>query len=205
MHPFWCKGCFLIGVEMTLANWKKMPRALFAKAWVTTGHITKEKMMEVSGITAEEWSNCSLLMDPSNLADHLGEAAEEPSVQELVQNGQFKRKRVIWLISPRGDAEASAILPACLQFPLEKRLSNHLFLKAAGTANLKALSTVVISRRGSKEVSAEMLRKHFTSNDDGTKALKPTAPTRSVKEHWVLSYSLLQLFWLHFDFFFEFC
>ena len=174
---------------MTLANWKKMPRALFAKAWVVTGHITKEKIVEVSGITEEEWSNCNLNGHLCDLADHLGEeAAEEPSVQELVQNGQLKRKRVIWFISPKDLADAAAILPACLQFPLEKRLSNYLYCKATSTTTLKPLSTVVISRRA-KEISADLLKKHFTSNDDGTKTLKPTAPPRSVKEQGALIFT----------------
>lgn len=41
-----------------------MPSVLFAKAWVTTGHIDKETAMAHGNFTEEQWLHASMLDDP---------------------------------------------------------------------------------------------------------------------------------------------
>ena len=160
------------GVEMVLANWAKLPRTLFAKAWVTTGHVSKEKMMEVANIDEAEWEACNIQGDGSGLITHLGPlASDEPSIEELIQNGAMKRKRVLWTISRSSSEEPSAVLPGSLVWPVERRLSSFLFAQASAESDsLKTWTTIVISRRAGKEVSTDLLRKRTKVNADGTRA-----------------------------------
>ena len=74
-----------------------------------------------------------------------------------------------------------AMLPACLIFPLEKRLSNFLFAKSQNL-NPNASCSVIISKKGAKEMSPEMLKKYTKQHPDGTRTLKDDAPARTQKD-----------------------
>lgn len=140
--------------------------------------------MQITNITEQEWNECSLYDDPADFREHLGvDAAQEPSLEELIEYGAGKRRRVVWQVSSKGSTIPSAQLPASLVFPVEKRIANYLFAKASDAGvPLKSKSTVIISRRLSKEISAEMSRKHTTYNDDGTRELKESTPNRTKKD-----------------------
>lgn len=170
------------GVETVLENYKRLPRALFAKAWVVTGHVTREKMLEVSGLSEEEYENCSLLQDPAGLSEILGvENCSEPALEELIYNGALKRCRTIWLLSTHYAEQPLAGLPACLVHPVERRIANFLFARSQNL-NPKRKSTVIISRRSSKEISPAMIVKHTVQQDDGTRKLKQDIPARTAKD-----------------------
>ena len=171
------------GIMMVLENWNRLPKALFAKAWVKTGHVSKEVMMQKAGITEEQWQSCSILEDPAQFFDVLGvENSSEPALQELIQNGARKRFRVVWLVSTlRPDFQEMAVLPGCLTFPVEKRLSNYLFATAQGVA-CKSKSTIILSKRSSKEISPDMVKKHTVMHANGTRTMKEDAPARTLKD-----------------------
>ncbi len=174
---------------MVLANWAKLPRTLFAKAWVTTGHVSKEKMMEVANIDEAEWEACNIQGDGSGLITHLGPlASDEPSIEELIQNGAMKRKRVLWTISRSSSEEPSAVLPGSLVWPVERRLSSFLFAQASAESDsLKTWTTIVISRRAGKEVSTDLLRKRTKVNADGTRAFMADVPNRTLKDCFIIT------------------
>ena len=175
-----------LGIEMCLENWRRVPRALFAKAWVTTGHVTKERVMEAGNITEEQWESCKILDDPLGLFHFLGlRAADEPSLEELIENGRKKRRRVVWVIACRNPADGMGLLPASLVHPVEKKLCNYIFQAAGGServAPLKQIATVLVSRRSARECSVEMLRKHTVLKENGARVLKEDAGARAVKE-----------------------
>lgn len=170
---------------MVLENWRRIPRALFAKAWVVTGHVTKERILQISKITEQEWNECSLYDDPAEFREHLGlDAAQEPSLEELIEYGAGKRRRVVWQVSSKGSSIPSAQLPASLVFPVEKRVANYLFAKASdASVSVKTKSTVIISRKLSKEISAELSKKYTIQCDDGTRELKECTPNRTKRDH----------------------
>jgi len=168
---------------MVLANWRRMPSVLFAKAWVTTGHIDKETAMAHGNFTEEQWLHASMLDDPLGLAEFMGfEAGEEPSIEELIANGEKKRCRVVWLLDCKDPSQGNAILPVSLLHPVEKRMCQYLFLKAKGDRPPRSKETIVLSRRSSKEVSLEVLRKHTDMRRDGTRKLKEAVPARTLKD-----------------------
>lgn len=177
------------GVDAVLANWAKMPRVLFAKAWVTTGHVSKETMMRVAQIDEAEWQSCNLQGDGSGLLTHLGPlATDEPSIEELIQNGANKRKRVVWTISSSSSEEPSALLPGSLLWPLERRLSSFLFARATGgeTGRVRTWSTIVISRRAGREVSNDLLRRRTTLHADGKRSFLDDVSNRTLKDSFTI-------------------
>lgn len=161
-----------------------MPPILFAKAWYTTGHVTKEEYLERGMYTQEEWDECSLNTDPAQLGDVVGlENIAEPSLVDLIQGGRCQRQRVLWMISGKPPSDEVVILPHALIFPIEKRLANFLFAQAQNPGQrIKHISTIVFSKRGGKEASHQMINKHTTSDAAGRKELKQDVPTRSAKD-----------------------
>lgn len=160
-----------------------MPPALFGKAWITTGHVTAETLVANSTLTMEDIEKAHLLVDPLQLQDVLGEQnADEPSLEEMIESGENKRKRIIWLLGSKDDPEVQALLPACLVWPVEKKLCNYLYMSATHQDSVKPLSTIVFSRRSGKEVGAEMLRKNTVLNQGNTRSLKQDAANRTAKE-----------------------
>eukprot|EP00435_Cladocopium_sp_Y103_P068264 s810_g31.t1 len=176
-------------VEHCLHNWQKMPRALFAKAWITTGHISKERSMEISGLSEDELDNVHLISDPLSLSGILGEGNEEgPSIDELILGGQSKRHRVVWSMSGRVEG-IRAMVPGVLIPLLEKYLSSYLYsCIAPGETQHQSKEKVslVLSRRSGKEASACIKQKHLDTDSNGLKVLKSGAPTRTAKELAIL-------------------
>ena len=120
-------------MEQCIANWMRIPRALFGKAWIVTGHITAEDLFATSDITQSDLDNCELLTDPLSLESVLGvDNAEGPSVEDLVRGGAQKRCRVVWSLGgkPNSPVSHTALLPGALIYPVEKHLANYLYLKA---------------------------------------------------------------------------
>ena len=157
---------------------------MFAKAWYTTGHVTKEQILALGQITESEWDNCSLLPDPTGLNEVLGpEHAVEPSLADLIANGERKRKRVIWMIGSKPREEDMVLLPGSLVFPIEKRMANYLFAVAKSSVEeTKSMSTVLFSKRTGKEVSWQLLHKHTTCDPSGCRYLKADVPSRTLKD-----------------------
>ena len=152
------------GVEDCLKNWMRIPNAMFGKAWIKTGHISEEELLQSSDITQEELDNCHLLSDPLMLEDVLGpDNAAAPSVQEMIQGGESKRHRVVWELSGKpGQPATKHLLPAALLYPVEKKLANYLFQKISKRANApepKPMCTILLSRRTGKEIGVAMLKK----------------------------------------------
>ena len=172
-----------LGIISVIENWEKMPQALFAKAWITTGHITPGRSLEISGLTEEDMANSHLLTDPLSLDDILGaENAEGPSIEDLVSGGRAKRRRVVWMMHSK-DSTSTAMMPGCLIMPVEKHLSNYLFAKVSkADRQLKPVVTIVMSKRSGKEASNEMLRKHTVVQQSGLRRLRPNATARSTKD-----------------------
>lgn len=176
---------FSQGVEHCLENWKRIPRALFAKAWVRTGHITKEEMIAKGYVTEDEWEHCELLADPLGLRDLLGLGnAEEPSIEELLEGGKAKRQRVVWLIDTKGPKVEKAMLPASLLFPVERRLCHFLVHSGPGASDpVPPISSLVLSKRTGKELGPEMLKKHTRLLQNNTRDFRPDVPTRVQKDY----------------------
>ena len=176
--PFYSRG-----IEQCLINWARMPSSLFAKAWIVTGHATEEDILNNSNLTKEDLDNTHLLTDPLELSAVLGgENAEEPSVEELIMGGELKRQRVVWLLQAKDNSDTQSLLPQILVFPLEKRFCNYLYMTAKHEKDVKAASTIVISRRTGKEISAETLRKNTILGKNNLRKLKPDAPRRTSKD-----------------------
>lgn len=130
-----------------MENWMRMPNALFAKAWIRTGHVSPEDIFASnSSITPEDLEKASLLVDPLGIEESIGlHHAYGPSIEDLIAGGAKKRRRVVWFLEGRAGVDVlSTLLPQVLVFPVEKRLSTYLFNKAhedsKGTA--KVLSTI---------------------------------------------------------------
>ena len=156
---------------------------MWLKAWHVTGHIDKPTALEVSGISEDAWESCSLRPDVTDLADIIGyENTDEPSVADLIEQGRLKRKRVVWTLSRRHPSEEHVTLPHILVWPIEKRLANYVHGVAKGHVQNRPLSAIVISKKGGKEVSFDMLKKHTIWHADGTKTLKGDAPARAKKD-----------------------
>lgn len=159
-----------------------MPKVLFAKAWVTTGHVSKSEMMERANISEEQWQSCHLRPDPAGFLEVLGlDAMEEPSVEEMIANAERKRTRVVWLVSCLDNPAEMAILPASLVYPIEKRLSHHLYCKA-NSQDAGKLSTIIISKRAAREMYPEMVKKYTKIRGDGTREFKEDVPKRTLKD-----------------------
>ncbi len=172
------------GVEMCLENWEKLPPVMFAKAWYATGHVTKEQILELGQITESQWESCHLSPNPTGLNDILGpENAAEPSLADLIANGEMKRQRVIWMIGSKPREEDMVLLPGSLVFPIEKRMANYLFsLVQDGAEETKSKSTILFSKRSGKEASWQLLHKHTTADPNGCRSLKADVPPRTLKD-----------------------
>ena len=121
--------CLKRCIEVSIENWQRLPRALIAKAWIKTGHISIERMCELADMTAEEITAASKMKDPTSLADIIGEhAAQGPGVDELLARAQMNRDRVLWQISvPDLDAPNWPMLPEVFITPVERRLCDYLW------------------------------------------------------------------------------
>ena len=87
--------------------------SFFAKAWATTGHITKEELISHGCITEEEWEHCELLTDPLSLRKVLGMGNEEErSIEELLEGGKQKKTRVLWLHDTKGPSLEKPMSPS---------------------------------------------------------------------------------------------
>lgn len=63
-------------VEISIENWARIPKALIAKAWVTTGLLSLEEALEASGFTEEEFSAVASMEDPTSLQAILGDCPQ---------------------------------------------------------------------------------------------------------------------------------
>lgn len=179
----YCPTASLAGIEMCIRNWQRMPASLFGKAWMITGHITKEDLLACSNITEEDLLKASLLQDPLRLSQILGCGNEdEPSLGDLAKEGELFRSRAVWLLDGPAGSDIQALLPGVLVFPVEKKLCNFLNAK---TRNLNARqlpskwSTVVMSKRTGREPGHETIRKHTNVARDNRKWLKEDVPPRT--------------------------
>ena len=198
MGTLWCSILEDSGVEKCIQNYLRIPRALFGKAWITTGHITAEELMQHSDITQEDLDHCHLLSDPLSLSESLGvRNIDGPSIEELVEQGSLRRRRVVWELSGKeGSGMEKFLCPAALVGPVEKKLANYLFLKAHKRPSLKLHGTILLSRRTGKEISADLLKKHSVLHHDGRRKLKADVPTRTAKDQWPEFPWLLHVFWI---------
>jgi len=121
--------CLRRCVEISIENWQRLPKPLVAKAWIRTGHISIERMCELTGLSKEEINAASKMKDPASLEDIIGEhAAQGPGIDELLLRAQMKRDRVIWQISvPDLDAQDWPMLPEAFITPVERRLCEYLW------------------------------------------------------------------------------
>lgn len=149
-----------------------------------TGHIDKATVMDLAGISEEQWQACTLSPDQSDLGSVLGPAnVEGPSVAELIAGGKSKRQRVLWLIARKCPADEMVAMPINLAWAVEKRLCSFLYGKAVDNqGQTKSLSTLIFSKRSGKEATAEAVKKHTVLRADGTRALKDEAPNRTKKD-----------------------
>lgn len=171
---------------MCIANWQRMPAALFGKAWIITGHIAKEDLLACSNITEQDLEKASLLQDPLRLSQILGSGNEdEPSLEDLAREGEMFRTRVIWLLDGPDGPDIQALLPGVLVFPVEKKLCHYLTAKARNL-NPRHLpskwSTVVMNKRTGKEPGHETLRKHTNVARDNRRWFKEDVPARVAKD-----------------------
>lgn len=136
-----------------MSNWKRLPNVLFSKAWHTTGHVSKEDALLIGGFDESDWENCHLTLDPLDLRETLGQNnIDEPSIEELIQNGRSQRSRVVWLLSSKENLDQMHVLPAISTWPIEKRLCHWLYAKSQGVEEgSKPLSTLVLNRRTGKD------------------------------------------------------
>jgi len=165
-----------------------MPGVLFAKAWHATGHVPKEMYLEQGLFTQEDWDACKLMPDAADMIEVLGaENAEEPSVADLISNGEAKRRRVVWLVQSKHPSQEMAIMPGSLVFPVEKKLANHVWYKAQNPKKeVKQWSTIVFSRRTGKEISSQLLQKHTVLQACGRRRLKEEVPKRTSKDRLLI-------------------
>ena len=162
---------------MAIENWKRLPRVMFAKAWVVTGHVEKEHILELQGLTENDRTNSHILQDPAGLHEFLGvEASAEPSIADLIENGQRKRRRVAWSISSKSADGSRAMLPASLVWAVEKKLANYIYAKIDSPRRPPVPTcTLVLSRKHARECSFDVLRKNTELLANGTRKLREDA------------------------------
>ncbi len=121
--------CLKRCIEVSIQNWQRLPQALIAKAWIRTGHVSLERMCELTGLQAEEIAAASKMKDPTCLEDIIGEhAAQGLGVDNLILRAQMKRDRVLWQISvPDLQDQDWPSLPEGLIGPVESRLCDYLW------------------------------------------------------------------------------
>lgn len=126
------------------------------------------------------------MLHPLQVGEALGIAnAEAPCVDELIEGGASKRERVMWTLGGKpGSSVVESLLPAALIWPVEKQLSNYLFLKASKKkpGGPRHLYSILHSKRLGKEASHDLQRRYAVLQKNGTRRLKDDAPTRTLKE-----------------------
>ncbi len=188
----------VLGIIWCLTNWEKMPQTLFAKAWVTTGHVSMQRSMEISGLSEQEMSECHLLTDPLSLESVLGAGNEEgPSLEDLISGGRAKRRRVVWMMDNK-NGSGTAQMPGSLIMPIEKHLANFLFSSLPDKQQskkpekqMKEVVTIVMSKKYGREASHEVQRKHTILHASGLKGLSRSCPSRTAKDRCL--YNILKI------------
>lgn len=140
--------------------------------------------MEISGLTKEEMDDCHLLSDPLTLEDVLGQGnAEGPSVQDLIEGGKSKRRRVVWTMDTKL-GNTKSMMPGSLISPVEKYLANYLYTKVAPSTDrsMKPVMTLVFNKRHGREATPDMVRKKTILGNDGLRTLRENLGPRLVKD-----------------------
>ncbi len=161
-----------------------MPKALFAKAWIATGHITLERSMQISGLSEEEMQCCHLTTDPLELESVLGDGNQDgPGIQELISLGERKRARVAWLMDGKPGQDIKTFMPASLIPPIEKHLSKYLFSKVSpDQKESNAVITIVFYKPNGREASFESMRKNTILHNTGLRTLRADCSKRAQKD-----------------------